>query len=239
MDKSIAKVLKIKNEIELTELIVENCSEHSEALDGYFVVLDYKNISDVKSFLMTDYSNFQANILKAFDSFNEEGRVNDLLNIMEIYKNGGTYTEAILEANGGIEAILGKSVVLDLGGSEDSEEEEMYKEMYEELKTKYEEKKAEVEELKSSAEEVVVLKEVLRGLDKLEYEHIDGIIDVLQELQPDDFEEMVYDLISDNAERLMEDPSYDTAKLPVLSIYLNQMVDWLQAKGHLGDVANE
>ena len=237
MDKSIARVLKIKNEIELTELKIEECSEYSEALSGYFVVLDYKNISDVKAFLLKDYKTFEDQIQEAFNDFNETGDTKGLLNILEVYKDGETYTQAILEENGGIETILGKKISIDLDLSQDEEEEEMYKEMYEKLKAEHEAEIAsmnkKVEELENSLKEVNPLKEALSKLDRLEYENVDDIIELLDNVPQDMFKDLLYDLLADNAGPLLDDPSYNVDELPELTIYLNQIADWLNNNGFI------
>lgn len=235
MNKAIANVFKIKNSVEYNELVVEDCSEYYPALAGYSVTLDYNRISDVKSFLSLDYSTFSKEVDEAFDAFNNEGSTSKLKYLLEIYKDGGSYTEVILESCGGVEAIVGRPI--DIGKTKEEEEEEMYKEMYEELKAKYEEemkeKDSEIETLKEEISKVEIIKSLYEGLDKVEYEHIDQIVDVLQDLPESVISDMMFDLIQDNAKDLIEDPSYDTDKLPALRLYMNQMVDWLDSNGYL------
>lgn len=235
MNKAIANVFKIKNSIEYNEFAVEDCSEHYPALEGYSVVLDYNRISDVRSFLLMDYGTFTTEIDKAFDQFNNEGDTTKLKQLLEVYKDGGSYTEVILEANGGIESILGTPV--DLGKSKEEEEEEMYKEMYEQLKTKYDEeiknKDSEIESLKEKLSKVEVIKSLYDGLDVLEYENIDQVVDILQDMPESSIADMVFDLIQDNAKEIIDDPSYDVNKLPALTLYMNQIVDWLDDNGYL------
>lgn len=235
MNKAIANVFKIKNSIEYNEMIVEDCSEYYPALAGYSVVLDYNRISDVKSFLSRDYSTFSKEVDEAFDSFNNEGDVSKLKYLLEIYKDGGSYTEVILESCGGVEAIVGKAI--DIGKTKEEEEEEMYKKMYEELKAKYEEeikeKDSEIESLKEEASKVEFIKSLYDSLDVLKYENIDQVVDILQELPDDVISDMVFDLIKDNAKEIIKDPSYDVNKLPALTLYMNQIVDWLDDNGYL------
>lgn len=240
MDKSIARVLKIKNELEHSEIKIEDCSEYSEALKGYYVVLDAKNVVDVKSFLLRDYKTFEQEVTKGFEEFNENGVTSGILKVLEIYKNGGSYTQAILEENGGIEAILGNNINITIGepsnesvstASISEEEEEMYKEMYEELKAKYEaemaEKDKKIEELNNELVKVEPLKEALDSVDKLEYEDIDMVVDILQGMEDSDRSDLVFDLIETNAKEIIEDPNYDVEKLPVLTILMNQIANCL------------
>lgn len=261
MDKSIARVLKIKNELEHSEIKIEDCSDYSEALRGYYVVLDAKNVADVKSFLLRDYKTFEEEVSKGFEDFNENGVTSGILKVLEIYKNGGSYTEAILEENGGIEAILGDNMKLGLyvedssnesidnfvnnsinelvneidnnNNSLEEDEEEMYKEMYEELKAKYEaemaEKDKKIEELNSELVKVEPLKEVLDSVDKLEYEDIDMVVDILQGMEDEERSDLVFGLIETNAKEIIDDPSYDVEKLPVLTILMNQIAACLDS----------
>lgn len=262
MDKSIVKILKIKNEIDSSELVIEDCSEHSEALSGYSVVVNYKNVQDVKAFLMKDYSNFSDVIIQAFDELNENDNPKTLLDLLEVYKNGETYTKVILEENGGVESVLGKGISSDFLGeveekvvhkddepidseftpvenNVEDDEEEMYREMYEELKEKYATEMTardlKIQELEKSVADLKVLKDLVESLDELEYDDIDMIVDHLDKLPESEFKNLVLDLITENAEPLLEDPKYDVTKLPVLKIYMNQIADWLDKNGHLGE----
>lgn len=237
MDKSIVKILKIKNEVSSTELRIEDCSEHSDILKGYYVVLNHKNISDVKAFLLKDYSTFQEMINEAFNDFNENGETKTLIKLLEIYKDGETYTKVILEENGGIEGVLGSNINIDLVDNVvEDDEEEMYKEMYEELKEKHavemSAKDIKIKELEEKIKESEALGELMESLDELEYEDIDMLVDDLEDLSGEDCKNLILDLISKNGENLIDDPSYDTKKLPALTIYMNQIADWLDENGY-------
>lgn len=239
MDKSIARVLKIKNELEHSEIKIEDCSEYSEALRGYYVVLDAKNVVDVKSFLLRDYKTFEEEVSKGFEEFNENGVTSGILKVLEIYKNGGSYTEAILEENGGIEAILGNNINIGINvndevavtestsSNSEEDEEEMYKEMYEELKAQHEaeiaEKDKEIEELNGELIKIQPLKEVYESSDKLEYDDIDMVVDIIQKMGDEERSDLIFDLISMNAGELIDNPESDVEKYPVLTILMNQI----------------
>lgn len=240
MDKSIARVLKIKNEIEISELKIEDCSDYSEALNEYFVVLDMKNVADVRSFLIKDYKTFEKEIENAFDDFNEKGDTSGLLKILEIYKDGGSYTEAILEENGGLEAILGKNINIGINNpSIEEDEEEMYREMYEELLKKHEaeiqEKDNRIAELETRFERVKPLVDAFENLDDLEYDDIDMIATLLQELNPNEMSDLVFDIVEQNALPLLEDPNYNIKNLPILTIIMNLIANWFESREVVGE----
>lgn len=242
MDKSIARVLKIKNELEHSEIKIEDCSEYSEALRGYYVVLDVKNVADVKSFLLRDYKTFEQEVSKGFEDFNENGITSGILKVLEIYKNGSSYTQAILEENGGIEAILGNNINIRMAGAEtavdssnsEEDEEEMYREMYEELKAQHEAEMAErdktIEELNGELIKIKPLKEVYDSSDKLEYDDIDMVVDIIQGLGDEERSDLIFDLIAMNAGELIDNPESDVEKYPVLTILMNQIAKCLDSE---------
>lgn len=258
MDKSITRVLKIKNKVEPTEIKIEDCSEYSDVLNGYYVVLDSKNISDVKSFLLKDYKTFESEIIKGFNSYNDDGTTSGILKVLEIYKDGGSYTEAILEVCGGIESILGVNIVKPMNEVDSNknykttnlgivvekdltleEEEEMYKEMYDELKEEFNqyitEKEGEISSMKSELENLADFKEAYSNVDRLEYSDIDMIVDILQDMDSSVHSNILLDLIAMNADKLMNDPSYDVDKLPVLTILMNQIAECLDSSEGQGE----
>lgn len=266
MDKSITRVLKIKNKVEPTEIKIEDCSEYSDVLNGYNVVLDSKNISDVKSFLLKDYKTFESEIIKGFNSYNDDGTTSGILKVLEIYKDGGSYTEAILEVCGGIESVLGVNIVKpmnevdsDNASNDDSnddstneevgvfvnanltpeEEEEMYKELYNEIRQEFDqyitEKEAEINSIKTELEDLTDFKEAYSNVDRLEYSDVDMIVDILQNMDSSDHSNILFDLIAMNADKLINDPSYNVDKLPVLTILMNQIAECLDSSEEQGE----
>lgn len=258
MDKSITRVLKIKNKVEPTEIKIEDCSEYSDVLNGYYVVLDSKNISDVKSFLLKDYKTFESEIIKGFNSYNDDGTTSGILKVLEIYKDGGSYTEAILEVCGGIESILGVNIVKPMNEVDSNknykttnlgvvvekdltleEEEEMYKELYDELKEEFNqyitEKEGEISSIKSELDNLADFKEAYSNVDRLEYSDVDMIVDILQDMDSSVHSNILFDLIAMNADKLMNDPSYDVDKLPVLTILMNQIAECLDSSKGQGE----
>jgi len=235
----ILKILKFTNNLTGEEVILEECGEFYEVLNGYYIALPRQYFSDMKFYLNELYGKYSDIIEEAFLGSDEK-----IVQLCCIARGHDTYTDMFIKNAGGADNLIGNGIVS--GFSEDElenlEEEEMYKELYEKTKKELEkalaDKDAELEKamstiskLESDLNSAKGYKEIFESFDSLEDDDLGLVLDVLERrLNPQDYNRMVFDLLSVNA----GDEGSKIEDLKILRVYVNQIANWLSENNFLG-----
>lgn len=234
VNSGILNILKCTNNITEDDLVLENCGDYHDSLVGYSIVLPKQYLSDMKYCLIEIYKIQSDFVTEVFDL----GDTEYLVQTCRLPCRDSTYTDIFIEKAGSAEKLIGSGIPNMLSDNDLEDEEDMYKEMYEQLKKESEELiNSKTEELDRIREEMRELRKerelYLKSfgtLDTLEDEDLGLLVELLDNLDEKLFKQLVFDLLVSNA----GDDSSNIEELKSLSFYVKEISNWLLENNIIG-----
>lgn len=225
MDNSILSILSFTQEVEDSDIVIQECGDSVERLKGYYIILTLDARSRMKSKLMEYFPKQRSLIKEAFNSGSKQ-KIAQLCRTME----PSGFLNTFIKAAGGV------SNLLDVGPSgyiqpdDFVEEDEEDKEEYcVNVKDEENEEEEDEEMVKELQQELKITKEKLKNLQKnypkegeFKDEYVDMFLDIVDRNPPEKIKEALLELLfRKNDEDNLED----------VSKYISDFLDSLQNVG--------